>query len=255
MAKLGDVIDYGLLSARPAAGIEGRLFQATDTGILYRDNGATWDSLFDINSLTAEDDPASGADYVAIYSAAAGALRKVLLANLPSAGGAVDTTGEIMLTAAGGWPSTTGGCAANAKVEYGTNDVDLYTLDFDPDSDEYAQWTVWMPDDWDGGTVTAKFAWTAASGSGDAVWGIQGRAYADDDAIDAAWGTAQTVADTLTAAGDVCLSGATPACTLAGSPAAGQLVQFRVYRDADAGGDTLAADARLLAVKLTYGKS
>jgi hypothetical protein len=216
MAKLSEVILRDALASRPAAGLAGRLFYDTTNSILYRDSGADWEAI---------------------------------------EGEAPSATGEIMLTAAGGWPSTTGGCAANAKVEYGTNDVDLYALDFDPDADEYAQWTVWMPDDWDGGTIAAKFAWTAASGSGDVVWAIQGRAYANDDPIDAAWGTAQTATDALTATGDLCISGATPDCTLAGTPAAGQFVQLRVYRDANAAGDTLAADARLLAVKITYGRS
>jgi hypothetical protein len=153
------------------------------------------------------------------------------------------------------WPSTTAGCAANAKVEFGTNDVDLYTLDFDADADEFAQVSVWMPTDWDGSTITAQFAWTAASSTGDVVWGLQGRAYANDDAVDQAWGTAQTVTDTLLATGDIHYTAESSAITLAGTPASGQLVQFRVYRDADAGGDTLAADAQLLGVKIYYQKS
>jgi hypothetical protein len=169
----------------------------------------------------------------------------------PYVSNAVETD-TLTLAASGGWPSTTNGCAAAAQTEHATNDVDLVTLDFDAASDEFAQFTTWMPDDWNGGTVTAKVAWTAASSSGDVIWGVQGRAYADDDAIDQAWGTAQTVTDTLTAVGDMCITDATSAITLAGSPAGGQIVQWRVYRDADAGGDTLAADARLVAVKITY---
>lgn len=165
------------------------------------------------------------------------------------------TTGEIFLSAAGMWPSTTSGCATNTKNEYGTNDVDMYSLDFDASTDEYAQATVWMPDDWNAGTVTAKFMWTAASSSGDVVWGLQGISYANDDAIDSAWGTAQTATDTLTATGDICITSATSAITLAGTPAAGEPVQLRVYRDADAGGDTLAADAMLLGVKIYYTRS
>ncbi len=45
MAKLGDVIDRGALASRPAAGIEGRLYFDTDNSILYRDNGADWESV------------------------------------------------------------------------------------------------------------------------------------------------------------------------------------------------------------------
>ena len=166
-----------------------------------------------------------------------------------------DNAGELSITVDEIFPSTTGGSAALAQVEYGTNDVDLKTLDFDQSTDEFAQFTLWMPDTWDGSTITFKAAWTAASGSGDVIWGLQGRAYADDDAIDQAWGTAQTVTDTLLATDDLHYSPVSSALTLAGTPAAGQLVQFRVYRDADAAGDTHSADAKLLAIKVYYGKA
>jgi hypothetical protein len=45
MAKLADLIDLGLLAARPAAGMPGRLYQATDDTppTVYRDNGVSWD--------------------------------------------------------------------------------------------------------------------------------------------------------------------------------------------------------------------
>ena len=179
--------------------------------------------------------------------------QKITLANLWTSLKAL-TRGEVALMAAGGWPSTTLGCAV-AKTEHVTNDVDLYSLDFDQSVEEYGQWTVWMPDDWDGSTITAKLVWTAASGTGDVIWGVQGRSHGNDDAIDQAWGTVQTVTDTLIATGDVHVTAETSAITLAGTPAAGELVQIRVYRDADAAGDTLSADARLLGVKLYYGRT
>lgn len=169
--------------------------------------------------------------------------------------GGTGISAEMFLSSAGGWASATNGCAANTKVEFGTNKVNVYTLDFDSSADEFAEWSIWMPDDWSGGTLTAKFLWTASSGSGDVIWGIQGRSFANDEAIDQAWGSAQTVTDTLLATGDIHITSATAAITLAGTPAGGEFVQFRVYRDADAGGDTLGADARLLGVKLTYTRT
>lgn len=39
-----DMIGYDTLSNRPAAGIEGRLFYATNEDIWYRDNGSTWNA-------------------------------------------------------------------------------------------------------------------------------------------------------------------------------------------------------------------
>jgi hypothetical protein len=126
---------------------------------------------------------------------------------------------------------------------------------FDASTDEFAQWSVWMPDNWNAGTITFKAVWSAASSSGDVIWGLQGISYANDDAIDAAWGTAQTVTDTLTATGDACVTSESSAITLSGTPAAGELIQLRAYRDANAGGDTLAADALLIGIKVYYTKA
>jgi hypothetical protein len=159
------------------------------------------------------------------------------------------------LSAAGGWPSTTTGCAANAKVETGTNKLNYYALDFDAATQEYAEWSVIMPSDYNAGTVTAVFYWTAASGSGDVVWGLQAMSGGNDDALDIAYGTAQEVTDTLIAAGDVHVTAATSAITIAGTPAAGDFVNFRVYRKAADGADTLAADARLLGVRVTFTRA
>lgn len=167
----------------------------------------------------------------------------------------VDTvleTGEIFVPVAGMWPSTTTGADEPAKTEYTTNDQDLYRAAFDQTASEYMQFNVWMPDNWNAGTVTFKAAWTADSGSGTVTWALQGVSYADDDAIDATWGTAQTSTDTLITAGDMHYSPVSSAITIAGTPAAGELVQFRVYRDI---ADTLTADAQLIALKIYYTKA
>lgn len=151
---------------------------------------------------------------------------------------------------AGAMISRTTSGAAPGTTESTTNKVMQITLDFDQSTDEFGQFNIPMPKSWNEGTVTAIFGWTAASGSGDVVWGIQGLALSNDDAIDTAFGTAQTVTDTLTATGDLCITSATSAITIGNSPAAEDWVVFQVYRDADAGGDTLNADAKLLWVKI-----
>ena len=49
------------------------------------------------------------------------------------------------------------------------------------------------------------------------------------------------------------ISPTTNAVTLGGgTPAAGDLAFFQVYRDADDGSDTMAEDARLIGVKIHY---
>ena len=165
-------------------------------------------------------------------------------------------SGQIFLTASGGWGSATGGCSPAQRNEYGNHGINIWSLDFDKDSDEYAQWTVAMPSDWDGGTIVAKFYWTYADGTTGqvVVWAIQGRSYGDDEAIDQAWGTARTVQDAAIAAGDLHISSNSAACTLAGTPAIGELVQYRPYRDVEPD-DTLVGDAKLLGVMITFTRS
>lgn len=150
---------------------------------------------------------------------------------------------------------TTNG-AAPGILETSTNKVMLSTLDFDAATIEYAQFSVQMPDNWNGGTVTADFVWSHPSTATNfgVVWGIQGVALADDDAADTAFGSAQTVADTGGTTGDVYKTTSTPALTIANTPSAGDWVVFQIYRNAtDATNDTMTVDARLHGISIEYG--
>jgi hypothetical protein len=161
---------------------------------------------------------------------------------------------NVWIPASAWIPRTTSGCGVNS-LEAATNKVNYDVLEFDAAAIEYAQALVVMPSNWNAGTVTSKFHWTAASGSGDVVWQLSGRAYANDDAIDQATGTAQTATDTLTAANDVDISPATSAITLAGTAANGNPIVYELSRKATDAGDTLAVDARLLGVEISYTSS
>lgn len=126
------------------------------------------------------------------------------------------------------------------------------TLDFAPAATRYAQFLVAMPKSWDRGGVTAEFLWTAASGAGAVVWGIQAVALSDGDAADAAFGTPQESTDTLSAAGNLHRATETAVVIPGGVPAEGDLVTFQVYRNATVGADTLTTDAQLIGVRLFY---
>lgn len=162
--------------------------------------------------------------------------------------------GELFLSAAGGWQSLTNGCAPTAKWETATNKQDVWTLDFAHGVITYAQWgPVLMPASWDGGTITYAVEWIVASGTGDAVFTLEARAYADAQALDQAWGTGVDVTDTVTTAGDVDISATSSAVTAAGTPAGGNALMLRLSRKGTAAGDTLTTNARVLGVRIKFG--
>ena len=57
------------------------------------------------------------------------------------------------------YPNSTNGCAAIAQTELG-NGPELKTLDFDKDSDEFAQFAVAFPKSWNEGTITFQVFFT-----------------------------------------------------------------------------------------------
>jgi len=156
------------------------------------------------------------------------------------------------------WPSATDGAAQNTKIETTTNKENVYILDFaDGATKLYAEATIVMPSDWDGGTVTARFYWMVNDVSTNVVqWGCAGRSYGDAETLDQALGTEQSVTDAGSGtANQVLISAVTSTITIGGTPAAGELVQFKVSRDPTSGSDTLAATARLLGVMVTYTRA
>lgn len=163
-----------------------------------------------------------------------------------------DPSRTIYVPASAMYPSTTAGCAALAQVESTTNKVNIKVLDFDGSgsSKESAEFGIQSPSYWDAGTVTAQFIWYATAGSGTVNWELQGGAFSDDDALDAAYGTLQEVTDTLLATGDVHITAETSAITIAGTPVAGDWLQFRVNRDP--ANDTNTSDARLMGVRIRF---
>lgn len=140
------------------------------------------------------------------------------------------------------------------QVETTATRPDMKVLDFDKDTDEFAQFSIAMPKSWNEGTLTYQVYWTPGStNTGDCIFGLQAVACADNDTIDVAYGTAVNVTDAgIGAVEDQQISSESGAVTVAGSPAAGELTYFQLFRDANAGGDTFTADARVLGVKIFF---
>jgi hypothetical protein len=150
-------------------------------------------------------------------------------------------------------PQDTNG-AATITSESTTNQVMNDGFLFDASTDEYVQFKMALPDEWDLSTIKAKLYWTDGdtAGTGNVIWGIQAQAIGNDDAIDSAFGTAQTVTDAFIATGDMHVTAATSAITVGGTPALADMIYFRIYRDADNGSDTYTQDAKLLGVAIQY---
>ena len=158
---------------------------------------------------------------------------------------------DMAVPASGCWATETNGAGGLTAVEAAEDQPTYQVWEFDKDTEEHIQFCVPMPRNYNNGTITATFYWTS-TGSGDVVWGISGRAFSNDDALAQAFGTVVEVTDTLTAASDVCVSSATGAITLAGSPADSDMWQCQIDRVVGAGGDDLNADARLLSIVIHY---
>ena len=150
------------------------------------------------------------------------------------------------------YPNSTNGCADIAQTELG-NGPELKTLDFDKDSDEFAQFAVAFPKSWNEGTITYQAFFTAAStNTGDVVWTLAGTALADNGSLNTAFGTAvaTTGKSHSGTANDLDVTAESGAVTIAGSPSTDEYVFFEIKRDVSE--DSLTADAKLLGVKLFF---
>ena len=150
------------------------------------------------------------------------------------------------------YPNSTNGCADIAQTELG-NGPELKTLDFDKDSDEFAQFAVAFPKSWNEGTVTFQAFFTANStNTGTVAWKLAGTALADDGSLNTAFGTAvQATAKAHSGtANDLDVTAESGAITIAGSPSTDEFVFFEIARDVSE--DGLTADAKLLGIKLFF---
>lgn len=237
-------------------GLEGGSAQAQSSGASIKGilTAGMWNDMIDslLNDRTQSTGALDGTKVMKVTSSDG---------QLPTSTGNIQLNGSdpkrsFYVPAAGMYGATTNG-AATGQIESATNKINTKVLDFDGATEEYAWFCLPSPDYWDLSTITLKFHWTTASGSGDVIWGAASLARSDDDALDTALGSAVTVTDTVLSTNDLHTTSATSAITVGGTPAKGDYLFVRVYRDADAGGDTLnGVDARLIGVtvKFTVGQ-
>jgi len=169
-------------------------------------------------------------------------------------GSALKVAGKetIWVPASAMYPNTTNGCSDIAQTEL-SNGPELKTLDFDKDSDEFAQFAIAFPKSWNEGTVSFQAFFTAnTTNTGEVVFAMQAVALADNGDLNTAFGsdvgpTGKAMSGT---ANDLAVTAESGALTIAGSPSTNEYVFFQIFRDVSA--DTLTADAKLLGIKLFF---
>ncbi len=136
-------------------------------------------------------------------------------------------------------PSVTGGCSSLSAVASAANQPDIVSLDFDTTTQEYTQFSIPMPKSWNEGTITFRPIWSHAATTTNfgVVWDLQALAISDNEAIG---GTTN----------NLYIGPESSAITVAGSPAAEDVVFFRLSRVTGNGSDTMAIDARLHGIVL-----
>lgn len=147
-------------------------------------------------------------------------------------------------------PRATNGCAPGTFS--GTN-VEIAVCDFVDGTDKFAQITIPMPKSADESAgIDASFTWTTSTASNSVVWTLACVAISDDDVLDTAMGTLQSVTDAVTAANDQMTTSFTSTITPGNTWTEGDKLYCQLSRDADNGSDTHTGTARLLSMTVRY---
>jgi len=188
----------------------------------------------------------AGTNITLTYNDGAGTL------TIAASGGGSGTAGKQMIPVNAGSmaPSFSGGCGPLTGYATAANQPDRQVLGFSQTTQQFAQFSVAIPKRWNRGTITARFRWfhPATTTNFGVVWGLQAVAVGDGDAMGVAFGTAGEIADTGGTTDVFYETSETSAITVAGSPADGDTVFFRVYRKPADALDNLNVQARLLGV-------
>lgn len=128
-------------------------------------------------------------------------------------------------------------CVTGTNTNYGV-------LSFDAGTDESVQMHMPLPSDWTG-NIDLDLRWRAAATSGNVIWAVQTICVADGETGDPAFNTASTVTDAAKGTTLQFNDASMTTITVTGC-AAGEELMFKIYRDADAGGDTMTGDAQLI---------
>ena len=146
--------------------------------------------------------------------------------------------------------ATTNGAEEADKEYHETDSGTVRQARYDDTTSQYMDFNMVMPEQWDLGTMKAKFYWDTDSGTGTVKFGIKAQGMEDGTTL-TGWGTEVAITDTRLNNNVLHISPASPAFTVGGTRNSDAWIFFRVRRDVT---DTKAGDANLLGVLLEYGE-
>ena len=211
----------------------------------------------DIPGATAVD-AAADADALYCFDASENGYRKVTLAQVAALVMGTKRYDNIFIPAGAMVPSASNGALPGALT---FTNVKRDTVAFSNTTEQGAEFSVVMPEDWDGGAVRAKLMWTAFDSTkaeqGEVVaWKIGAVSTPDEGAITVAPTNYVTVTDNLSQVNELHRTGATGQIAAEGTRGAGNLVHFVVKRDPSAEtANPMDTEALLLGVWLQYGRT
>ena len=173
---------------------------------------------------------------------------------LKSGSAAVKIAGlETMWVPASAMYGATTNPAAAQQIETTALRPDLKVLDFDSDTNQFAQFTVAFPKSWNAGTVTYQVYWSPDNtNTGNCLFQLQGISLGDNDTIDQAYGTGIEITDAgIGAVEDQQISSVSSAVTIS-NVGDDRLTYFQLLRNASSGSDTFTGNARVLGIKIFF---
>lgn len=160
--------------------------------------------------------------------------------------------GSLWIPAKDWFPDTNSPCASLATRSAGVFQ-DYQHLAYDGTSGEVAHTTLVMPIWFTGSTLTYRVYWSGiAAGAGGVVWRLGGVAMSDNDTLAVGIGTQVDVTDTFIAIDTLHVSSLSASMTIAGSPAAGDVVRLQLNRNPTDAADTRTADANMIGVRIFF---
>jgi len=189
------------------------------------------------------------ADYIGMLDTSGTLLGKVLAKYIRG------VTNEVSITAAGGWPSTTQGCAAPERYETSGNKHNFYGMGFGDGTVTIGEFEFTMPNDYNGSTIViGQLQWYGSTAQASAVvWGVQAACIRSGSAMDQAWGSSAAFVDTYLGTAYLYKVTSGAATLLPSGAAPGRnLMRIRVYRVGTVASDTYGGTAYFSGMQMVY---